>query len=222
MIRRKAAAFSVFTLIALVSFTGLGCDPCSSCKEARRPTIVCGQVPPSTTGAMFVSDSSNSRVLEYLPPFTTGMSASAVFGQPDFNTSGGNATQNGMGNPEAVAVDGYGDLWAGDFFFGRAIVFVPPFSTGMSASVVTGQDSFDTGNSGSGPAGLSGASSVALDISGNLYVVDPNNNRVLIYNPPLTTGMSASVVIGQPDLTSSAPATTAQGLRGPLGVTIGP
>ncbi len=347
---------------------------------------------------MFVSDSGNSRVLEYLPPFTTGMSASVVFGQPDFKTSGGNATQNGMGNPEAVAVDGYGDIWAGDYYFGRAIVFVPPFSngmyasvevgqpdfttpgggtasastmsggvvgvaidqacnlwtsdfynnrvmefvppftnamdanivigqpnftstaagttesglnlpqdiafdasgdlwvadyvnsrvveykaplatgmnaslvigqtdftsggtgtssttlaypfavtfdaagdlwvadagnnrvleyqppfsTGMSASVVIGQDSFDTGNSGSGPAGLSGASSVALDISGNLYVADPNNNRVLIYNPPLTAGMSASVAIGQPDLTSSDAATTAQGLRGSLGVTIGP
>jgi NHL repeat len=396
--RRNAAACAVLTLIALTSLAVAGCDPCSSCKENHKRAIVCGQVPPLTTGAMYVSDSGNSRVLEYLPPFATGMSASVVFGQPDFTTSGGNATQNGMGNPEAVAVDGYGDIWAGDFYFGRAVVFVPPFSngmyaslevgqpdfttpgggtasasimsggvvgvaidqacnlwtsdfynnrvmefvppftnamdastvigqpnftstasgttqnglnlpqdiafdalgdlwvadyvnsrvleyqpplatgmnasivigqsdftsggpgtsaaalaypfavtfdalgdlwvadagnnrvlefkppftSGMSASVVIGQDSFDTNYPGSGPAGLSGVSSVALDSSGNLYTVDANNSRVLIYDAPLSTGMSASVAIGQSDLNSSAPATTAQGLRGPLGVTIGP
>ncbi len=75
--------------------------------------------------AMFVSDSSNSRVLEYLPPFTTGMCANVVFGQPDFTTSGQNVTQSGMGNPEATALDGSGNLWSGDFYFGRVIEFVP-------------------------------------------------------------------------------------------------
>ncbi len=186
-------------------------------------TPTCALGPPPTTGAMFISDSSNQRVLEYLPPFTTGMSASVVFGQPDFTTSGQNVTQSGMGNPEATAFDGSGNLWSGDFYFGRVIEFVPPFSNGMNASLVIGQPNFTTNGGSSGiPASQSNMNNVvgvAFDGACNLWAGDFTNNRILEFAPPFANGMNASLVIGQTDFTSNGAATTATGLNLPQFIT---
>jgi hypothetical protein len=174
---------------------------------------------PSTSGALIVSDSANQRVLEYLPPFTSGMNASCVFGQPDFTSSGQNVTQSGMGNPEATAFDASGNLWSGDFFFGRVIDFVPPFSDGMNASLVIGQANFTTNGGSSGiPASQSNMNNVvgvAFDGSGDLWAGDFSNNRILEFVPPFTDGMNASLVIGQTNFTSTGAATTASGLNLP-------
>ena len=168
---------------------------------------------------MFISDASNSRVLEYLPPFTNGMSASVVFGQPDFTTSGQNVTQNGMGNPEATAFDAAGDLWSGDFFFGRVIEFIPPFNNGMNASTVIGQQDFTTNGGSSGIAAsqsnMNNVVGVAFDLGCNLWAGDFSNNRILEFVPPFMNGMNASRVIGQTDFTSNGAATTATGLNLP-------
>src|SRR5208282_1205048 len=123
-----ATATATSTPTATATATPTATPTCAPSGNSRMPEGT------AAVGAMFVSDSSNQRVLEYLPPFTTGMCASTVFGQPDFTTSGQNVTQNGMGNPEATAFDGAGNLWSGDFYFGRVIEFVPPFSNGMDAS----------------------------------------------------------------------------------------
>lgn len=175
--------------------------------------------PGSVSGAMFIADSGNQRVLEYLAPFTTGMSASVVFGQPDFTTSGQNVTQNGMGNPEETAFDGLGNLWSGDFFFGRVIDFVPPFTDGMNASIVIGQADFTTNGGSSGiPASQSNMNNVvgvAFDGACNLWAGDFTNNRILEFTPPFSDGMNASMVIGQTDYTSTGAATTASGLNLP-------
>ena len=40
--------------------------------------------------------------------------------------------------------------WSGDFFFGRVLEFVPPFSNGMNASIVIGQQDFMTNGGSSG------------------------------------------------------------------------
>jgi hypothetical protein len=163
---------------------------------------------------MFIADSGNQRVLEYLAPFTTGMSASVVFGQPDLTSSGQNVTQNGMGNPEETAFDGSGNLWSGDFFFGRVIDFVPPFTDGMNASIVIGQQDFTTNGGSSGiPASQSNMNNVvgvAFDGACNLWAGDFDNNRILKFTPPFSDGMNASMVIGQTNYTSGA-ATTASG-----------
>ncbi len=175
--------------------------------------------PPATTGSMLIADSGNQRVLEYLPPFTTGMAASVVFGQPDLMTSGQNVTQSGMGNPEATAFDGFGNLWAGDFYFGRVIDFVPPFTNGMMASLVIGQQDFMTNGGSSGiPASQSNMNNVvgvAFDGTCDLWAGDFGNNRILEFVPPFTDGMNASLVIGQTDFTSTGAATTASGLNLP-------
>jgi DNA-binding beta-propeller fold protein YncE len=43
-----------------------------------------------------------------------------------------------------------------------------------------------------------GASGLAVDAHGNLYVADTANNRVLVYRDPLTTDAVADQVLGQP------------------------
>jgi NHL repeat-containing protein len=168
---------------------------------------------------LFINDSSNQRVLEYLAPFSTGMSASVVFGQPNFTSSGQNVTQSGMGNPEAVAFDATDDMWSGDFYFGRVIEFVPPFSSGMNASIVVGQQNFTTNGGSSGisasQSNMSNVVGVAFDPACNLWAGDFNANRILKFVPPFSDGMNASMVIGQTDFTSTSAATSATGLNLP-------
>src|SRR2546427_4408028 len=67
-------------------------------------------------GNLWVMDSLNHRVLEYVPPFSNGMSASHVIGQPDFTTSTIKipATQSGTYFPEQATFDSGGDLWVAD------------------------------------------------------------------------------------------------------------
>lgn len=64
--------------------------------------------------------------------------------------------------------------------------YTSPFSTGMSASLVIGQSSFTTGEPAASANGLGEPRGAAFDPSGNLWVADSVNNRVLEYSgaPP--------------------------------------
>ena len=177
-------------------------------------------------GNLYVSDSLNNRVLQFKPPFTNGMAASEVIGQPDFTTNTQNTSQNGLNIPWCVAFDSSGNLWVGDSANYRILEFKPPFANGMNASLVIGQPNF-TSNLPSGPldgglptsnSGLAGDNQIAFDASGNLWVTDLENNRVLEFEPPFANGMAASLVIGQTDFVSYGGGTTASAFAGPFGV----
>ena len=56
---------------------------------------------------------------------------------------------------------------------------------------------------------------LAFDRSGNLWVADLGNNRILQYKPPFITGEDASLVLGQANFTSGGSATSNSGLSGP-------
>jgi len=189
-----------------------------------------------TSGNVFVAEFSNCRVTQFQPQpqFSNGMNASLVIGQPNFTTPcpvSPVASPTSLGGPFGVTLDHGGDLWVTDFVNSRVLEYVPlpTFSNGMAASLAIGQPDLVSGNANQGGAAPTGATlsspvNAVFDHSGNLWVVDSANNRVLKFtpSPSFSTGMAASVVIGQPNFTSAAPnqsaaAPAANTLSQPLG-----
>lgn len=188
-------------------------------------------------GDLWVSDELNNRVLEFTPPFSTGMAASLQLGSPSASTFGSNCyswggsqsayiTASSFCGPSAVAFDGNGDLWVGDVGYNRVLKFVPPFTNGMAASLVIGASSFTQPPQYQEPSAtadlLNGPYGISFNSDGNLLLVDSGNNRVLIFVPPFSNGMSATMVIGQPDMSNNrvagCAATAANTLCGPGGI----
>ena len=162
--------------------------------------------------------------------FATDQDATLVIGQTGFTSSGhATTTADGLYSPVSVALDSSGNLWVADYDYNRVLEYLKGggFSTGQSASLVIGQSDFTSGGAattatGLDATGLNGPSSVAFDASGNLWVADEGNNRVLEYlkGSGFSTGQSASLVIGQTDFTSGGAATTAGGLSSPVSVAL--
>ncbi len=61
----------------------------------------------------------------------------------------------------------------------RVLEFVAPLFTGMAASLVIGQSSFTSSGSATTQSGLHNPEGLAFDSSGNLWVAENSNNRVL-------------------------------------------
>src|SRR5208282_2597529 len=113
--------------------------------------------------------------------------------------------------------DANGNLFVADTGNNRVLEFSSPFAqctslpcVGAPASLVFGQgsagnnfttdDCYDgqSGNPAVSAGGLCEPAGVAVDSSGNLWVADAGNNRVLEYANPLGTGnVTADLVIGQ-------------------------
>lgn len=98
----------------------------------------------------------------------------------------------------------------------------PPLSGLVPASQVLGQADFTGAAANRG--GMAEANSfdcpLGLD-AGSLYVADWGNNRLLGFNDPIVgNGPSANFVIGQPDLTSTAPGTTSSSFNLPHDVLV--
>ncbi len=90
-----------------------------------------------------------------------------------------------------------------------------PKKNGPSAKIVLGQSNFSNQKFGTSSTLFSFPVRVAT--AGNqLFMVDFDNSRVLIWNKlPTKTNVPANVVVGQPNFTSSASATTQSGLNRP-------
>jgi sugar lactone lactonase YvrE len=88
----------------------------------------------------------------------------------------------------------------------------------MAASLVIGQPDFVSGAPATTAAGLDYPGAIAFDSAGNLWIGDSNNNRVLAFVPPFTTGQLATGVLGQPDFVTAAVNTTQSGFDFPFGI----
>ena len=169
------------------------------------------------SGNLYVADQSNSRVLEYTNPFVgckgvfpcVGGKANLVFGQCGSFTSlygcgEGVVSANTLYLPEGVAVDGSGNLYVADSSDNRVLEYTAPLTPNTAANTVFGQGgSFASNgcNSDTSPGNptaidLCRPAGVAVDGSGNLWVADFANNRVLEYSTPLTN-TTADQVLGQ-------------------------
>ncbi|MGA7912603.1 MAG: NHL repeat-containing protein, partial [Candidatus Dormiibacterota bacterium] len=168
-----------------------------------------------SSGNLWVADLNNNRILEYRTPLSTGEAASLVIGQSSFTTNALATTSTGLNAPQGLAFDSSGNLWVVDTSNNRVLEYTTPLSTGEAASLVIGQSSFTTNALATTSTGLSFPFALAFDSSGNLWVADEENNRVLEYTTPLSTGEAASLVIGQPSFTTSNFPISSTGLNGP-------
>ena len=170
-----------------------------------------------TPNRLYVSDLNNNRVLGWRDPasFANGAPADLVIGQPDFlsyfcdGSSGIDVSAGSLCLPQGIAVDALGNLYVADTDNSRLLEYPSPFAACNNtfpcvsgpASIVVGQgNSFATGDSNQGGLGagsLDSPAAVTVDGSGNVYVADSGNNRVLEYNAPLSTGATAARVFGQ-------------------------
>lgn len=187
-----------------------------------------------SAGRLYIADSSNIRILRFDPPFTNGMSAVQVFGQAGSFTTANqansmNATADNLGNPDGIAVDADDNLYLADRFLHRVFIYNDPVGTDTTADVVLGQPDFTSAernqddatptpkqNSFNNPIG------VGLDATGNLYVADEGNNRVLLFEAPFTNNENAVAVYGQGNFTTDTNGASATEMFGPVYVAVDP
>ena len=119
--------------------------------------------------------------------------------------------------PESVVVDASSTpspLYIADTGNNRVLGFrnAASFTNGQFADIVIGQpDLLTTFQAGPGAGstrttGLSIPEGMAVDTSGNLYVIDSGNNRILRFPKPFAQAATVfpDLVIGQPDFTTAA------------------
>jgi sugar lactone lactonase YvrE len=167
---------------------------------------------------LWVADSDGNRVLEYKAPYSTDEAASIVIGQPNFTSLASATTQTGLETPNDLAFDSSGNLWVVDSSNNRVLEYKAPLSTGEAASLVIGQPNFTSANTETTSTGLNGPNGLAFDSSGNLWVADLINGRVLEFPAPFSTGEAATLVIGEPNFTVANDEVSKAGLNAPNSV----
>ena len=172
------------------------------------------------TGALYVPDQQNHRVLKYNSPFTTDSIADEVWGQAGFS---GNTCNRGLTSPTAstvcftvvgrpdltlaggAAIDPSGDLWIADSGNARVLRFAKDPSTGIiskTANLVLGQQTFSTRSTGNSLSQMEYPLAVRVGLDGDVYVADRDstgdgtNGRVLVFEPPFTNGEPAARTLG--------------------------
>jgi len=163
---------------------------------------------------LIVSEFNNNRVLIFnTVPTSVNASADVVIGQADMTSNdanrGGAVADNTLNRPTDVHYDG-NKLYICDSLNSRILIYNSiPTSNNASADIVVGQANMTSGDKDQGVVqptaaanGFDWPRSVHSDGT-KLYVADPGNHRVVIFNTiPTANDASANVVIGQPNLTS--------------------
>jgi uncharacterized protein (TIGR03437 family) len=157
-------------------------------------------------GDLFVADSGNNRVLEFASGSGNGSSAIRVYGQPNMSTSQkpNQISAQTLTAPEGLTVDPASNLYVADTGGNRVLIFPNTLdapSSGAVAAFVIGAPAFTSSGVFAAPT------DVAVDSSGDIFVADSGNNRVLTY-PSLVflplSGATASGVVGQPSTSGTA------------------
>lgn len=168
---------------------------------------------------VFVADTENSRVLVF-DRGSASRDAIRVIGQADFTQAlanrGGGPDAATLSRPEGVSFDGT-RLYVADTGNHRVLVWnTLPTVDGAPADAVLGQIDAAAvlGNQGGTAASAATLSSpTAVLASGDgIFVADTQNNRVLRFAAPFTTGQAAAQVLGQASATERVPASSVDDL----------
>lgn len=177
-------------------------------------------------GRLWVADGLNNRVLRYDTPLTSA-TANLVLGQQSMSET--HQPVFAVEQPQTALFQSYALVL--EPAASRLLVYSNYSYARATPLAVIGQPDFTT--VGCNAAGLSSASlcgprGVSVDASGNLWIADTDNNRVLEFASPwinydynlkrYVVKATADYVYGQLDTTSNACAAGATGLCAPLGV----
>ena len=162
--------------------------------------------------ALWVADRDNNRILKFTT-LTTNANADIVIGQALFTDGGVN--HSGLGDPDGDqslhfpedVVSTGSELLVADRENHRVMIWDPlPVVDDESAAVVLGQSTF---LSGGAPGTDRSSLRLPMGVESNgtcIYVMDGNNNRIMIWDSiPVSNGVAADRLIGQPDFTSNLP-----------------
>src|SRR5947207_12942818 len=108
-----------------------------------------------------------------------------------------------MQGPIGVAVEGNGNLYVADRNNNRILFFPSGAASGAAATKVFGQSNFTSSGSGTTASTLHFAHGVAVDGSGNLFIGDSNNCRVLFWPSGAASGSAGTELFGQTGFRSS-------------------
>lgn len=181
-------------------------------------------------GNVYVADTGNHRVLVYKSPVTTHQAADRVYGQFTFTDGAVNGAgrEFGLSGPMGVALGADG-LYVADTGNNRVLAYKSPQHN--LPFLVIGQTDFTGHDANEGrltpsATSLGAPSGLAGSTSGDLWVADGLNHRVLRFSAPLSNHKAADLVLGQPDFTSKQTnadnQATGATLRFPWGVALDP
>src|SRR5947207_2716484 len=154
---------------------------------------------------LYIADYGNHRIRKVVA--ATGIrrtvAGNGVFG---FAGDGGAATSASLNSPVGVALDASGNLYVADQ--GNHRIRRVAAATGIITTVAgNGFNTFAGDGGVATNASLNYPASVALDASGNLYIADPNNNR--IRKVAAATGIITTVAGGRSSVGEGGAATGA-------------
>ncbi len=166
-----------------------------------------GQVASDPIGDTFVADSGTKQVIE----FPAGSSSAS-----------GKSIGTGLSDPTGVAVDGAGDIYIADWNSSKklgTVYEIPWVPNTLKADSATGGAYGAQITLSTKTMGLGNNLNLAVDGSGNVYVADPNNARVV----KIPTPAQASLVVNPEttgDTTNTTTVTVGSGFSAPSAVAV--
>jgi hypothetical protein len=161
-----------------------------------------GQLYVDGSDNLWVTDVSNNRVMMFPNASTAGNgeSATKVLGQTNFTNNSSGTSSSTMSFPYGVYGDAAGNLYVGEAGNSRIMVFkdAASLSNGAAATYVLGEPDFNTVAPGDGASQLNFPYGVFVPASGSyIMAADYNNNRIMIFEPPVTLPMLLTSFTGR-------------------------
>ncbi len=180
----------------------------------------------SSGNRLFVSDTSNHRVLSYnlnADDTLIDRIPDNVLGQVNFYSNTSASTQSGFETPNGLALSGSTTLFVAESAGSRVKMFdITSITDGEDAINVLGQVNFTATAAAVTQVGMSAPNDVTYDSTNKrLFVADITANRVTVYDvATVTNGENAIGVLGQANFTATTAATTQAGMNVPYGLAL--